>query len=96
LISACFKLYPSNKGEKYTEEYDKTDLGDHDFSAIDVLEKFEGIHPAVMKARIDKMNWKFDYDVSFNNYSLKDNIKNFLFKLTGKRFFEYQNYKLIK
>jgi uncharacterized coiled-coil DUF342 family protein len=26
---------------------------------------------------------------------LKDQFKNLLFKLTGKRFFEYQNYKII-
>lgn len=83
------------EGHKYTEEYDKTDLGDYDFSSIDALEKFKGSHPEVMKERIEKMNWKFNYDVSFNNYSLKDKFKNLLFTLTGRRFFEYQNYKKI-
>ena len=83
------------EGHKYTEEYDKTDLGAYDFSSIDALEKFKGTHPSVMKERIEKMNWKFDYDVSFNNYSLKDKFKNFLFALTRRRFFEYQNYKKI-
>ncbi|MBS4042252.1 MAG: glycosyltransferase family 2 protein [Chitinophagaceae bacterium] len=83
------------EGHKYTEEYDKTDLGDYDFSSIDALEKFKGSHPKVMKERIEKMNWKFNYDVSFNNYSLKDKFKNLLFTLTGRRFFEYQNYKKI-
>lgn len=83
------------EGHKYTDEYDKTDLGAYDFSSIDALEKFKGSHPKVMQLRIEKMNWKFDYDVSFNNYSLKDKFKNLLFALTGKRFFEYQNYKKI-
>lgn len=83
------------EGHKYTEEYAKTDLGAYDFSAIDALEKFKGNHPIVMKERIERMNWQFDYDMSFNNFSLKDKFKNLLFKLTGKRFFEYQNYKKI-
>jgi hypothetical protein len=83
------------EGHKYTDEYDKTDLGAYDFSSIDALEKFKGTHPLVMKQRIERMNWKFDYDVSFNNFSLKDKLKNLLFQITGKRFFEYQNYKKI-
>ncbi len=83
------------EGHKYTEEYDKTDLGAYDFSSIDALEKFKGTHPKVMQERIDRMNWQFDYDVSFNNISLKDKFKNLLFALTGRRFFEYQNYKKI-
>lgn len=80
------------EGHKYTEEYDKTDLGDYDFSSIDALEKFNGSHPTLMQERIKLMNWQFSHDVSFNNYSLKDKFKNLLFKLTGRRFFEYQNY----
>lgn len=80
------------EGHKYTEEYDKTDLGEYDFSSIDALEKFNGLHPTVMQERIKLMNWQFSHDVSFNNYSLKDKFKNLLFKITGKRFFEYQNY----
>lgn len=83
-------------GHLYTEEYDKTDLGNYNFAEIDALEKFEAVHPNVMIERIEKVNWKFNYDVSFNHYSLKERFKNFLFKLTGKRFFEYQNYKVLK
>ena len=83
------------EGHKYTEEYAKTELGAYDFSSIDALEKFKGNHPIVMKERIERMNWQFDYDVSFNNISLKDKFKNLLFALTGRRFFEYQNYKKI-
>ena len=82
-------------GKYYTEEYDKKDLGDYNFSEIDALEKFNGKHPCVMNDRVKLMNWKFNYDVSFNNYSLKDRVKNLLFNITGKRFFEYQNYKTV-
>lgn len=83
------------EGHKYTEAYHKTDLGAYDFSSIDALEKFKGTHPLVMRQRIERMNWQFDYDVSFNNFSFKDKFKNVLFALTGRRFFEYQNYKKI-
>ena len=83
------------EGEKYTEEYDKTDLGDYDFSQIDSLELYKKPHPQVTQQRIINVNWKFNYDVSFNKKTLKDQLKNLLFKLTGKRLFEYQNYKII-
>lgn len=83
------------EGEKYTEEYDQTDLGDYDFSQIDSLALYKGKHPLVMQPRIQNINWKFNYNLSFNKTKLKDRFKNLLFKLTGKRFFEYQNYKII-
>jgi hypothetical protein len=70
--------------------------GSFDYSQIDALENFKGTHPAVMKERIKKMNWKFDYDLSYNNFKLKDKAKNFLEKLTGRRFFDYKNYKLLR
>jgi len=70
--------------------------GSFDYSQIDALEKFAGTHPAVMQERIKKMNWKFDYDLSYNNYKFKDRVKNFLEKVTGKRFFDYKNYRLLR
>lgn len=70
--------------------------GSFDYSQIDALEKFRGTHPAIMQERIKRMNWKFDYDLSYNNFKLKDKAKNLLEKLTGKRFFDYKNYKLLR
>lgn len=70
--------------------------GSFDYSLIDALEKFKGTHPAIMKERINRMNWKFDYDLSYNNYKLKDRVKNLLEKITGKRVFDYKNYKLLR
>jgi hypothetical protein len=67
-------------------------LGSFDYSQIDALEKFKGKHPTVMQQRIETINWKFTYDLSYNKYSFKDKLKNLLFKLTGIRFFEYKNY----
>jgi hypothetical protein len=67
-----------------------------DFKEIDVLEKFNGTHPGVMKARIKKKNWNFDYDFSKNKFSLKDRLKNMMRKLTGWTPGEYRNYKILK
>ena len=79
----------------YDEEKVKFDENEFDYNKIDVLKKFSGIHPAVMQERITKMNWKFDYDISRNNLKLKDRFKNMLEKITGKRFFDYKNYRTI-
>jgi hypothetical protein len=82
-------------GDSYTEDVAKTYSGEFDYSQIDVLEKFTGTHPAVMQERIDRMNWKFDYDLSYNKRSLKDLFIHAVEKITGKRIFEYQNYEKI-
>jgi hypothetical protein len=83
-------------GSDFTEDHIKKSLKqDFDYSGIDALEKFTGSHPNVFDKRVASINWKFDYELSFNNLTLKDKIKNFIEKITGKRFFDYQNYKII-
>jgi len=62
-----------------------------DYSRVDSLEVFKETHPAVMKQRIEQKNWKFDFDVSKKNYSLKERLK----RLVGIRIGEYKNYKII-
>jgi hypothetical protein len=62
-----------------------------DYSGIDALELFRGTHPAVMLDRIEKKNWKFDFDIAFSNLSLKDRFKVFLRKSTGIEI-GYKNY----
>ncbi len=84
------------EGEKYTNEFEALDLGNFDYSEIDELSKFSGQHPNCIKTRIDKMNWQFNYPLSHNKKSFKDNVKKTLQKITGKNdLFEYKNYKLI-
>jgi hypothetical protein len=83
-------------GDAFTPEKEqKVFDGAFDYSQIDALEKFKGQHPKVMQERINKMNWQFNYDLSYNNLKFKDKLKNFLEKLTGKRFFDYKNYKVV-
>lgn len=65
-----------------------------DYSGIDALELFQGTHPRVMLDRIAKKNWKFDYDLSFSNLSMKDHFKKWLRKYAGIEI-GYRNYKRI-
>lgn len=84
------------------EGYDKEKLlkvfeGEFNYlNNIDSLEKFTGKHPKIMEDRIKKSNWFFNYDISFNNLPVKEKFKNLIEKVTGKRPFDYKNYKLIK
>lgn len=66
-----------------------------DYSQIDRLKRFEGTHPHVMQARIAQQNWKFDYDLSWNQFSLKDQFKHLLYRLF-KIDLNYKNYKILK
>lgn len=59
------------------------------------LKKYTGSHPKVMQQRIDKMDFQFEYDLSKNRLKWKDRFKNLVEKITGKRPFDYQNYKVI-
>ena len=82
-------------GDEWSQEAEKKFSGPFDYAAIDSLEKFTGTHPSVMLPRIKKMNWKFDRELSYNRLKLKDKLKNAIEKLTGRRFFEYRNYKKV-
>ncbi len=66
-----------------------------DYGNVDSLTYFEGDHPEVMKKRISEKNWKFDYDIAHNHYTLTEKIKRLVMKLTGLRIGEYQNYRLL-
>lgn len=67
-----------------------------DYSGIDMLTRFDGLHPEVMQKRIERTNWTFDHDLSKTNLSLKYKIKMFVEKLTGYKIGEYRNYKILK
>ncbi len=66
-----------------------------DYSEIDVLKKFDETHPKVMDKRLERINWKFDYDLLCNKMTFKDKFKKFLENF-GFSFGQYKNYKLIK
>jgi glycosyltransferase involved in cell wall biosynthesis len=66
-----------------------------DYSEIDSLEEFAGSHPLVMQERKKNKNWNFEFDIRKKNFKLKDRLLYWIEKRTGKRLFEYQNYKII-
>lgn len=66
-----------------------------DYSAIDSLKCFEGSHPKVMQKRINKKNWKFDFDISKDKSSLKEKVRKTIEAWTGYRIGEYKNYTII-
>lgn len=67
-----------------------------DYSGIDSLAKFTGTQPEVMRKRIQRMNWRFDFDISKKNFSLKTKLLYWIEKIFGWRIGEYKNYKLLK
>ncbi|QHS61457.1 glycosyltransferase family protein [Chitinophaga agri] len=66
-----------------------------DYGEVDSLAVFKGTHPAVMQERINKKNWQFSHDISRKKFSFKDNVLYWIEKITGKRLFDYRNYKII-
>ena len=67
-----------------------------DYSIIDSLKKFYGTHPEVMHKRIFNSNWKFNFDPTRRNLTLKSRLKFLIEKITGWRPGEYKNYKVNK
>jgi len=70
------------------------DVSEFDYSNIDLLKKFEGTHPQLMQKRITAMNWKFDFDPTKAQWTVKSRLLFWWEKLTGRRPFAYRNYKI--
>jgi hypothetical protein len=75
--------------EQHIVKSDEFQYEDH----ISELKKFTGSHPKVMTDRIEKKNWKFDFDISNNRKSIKDRFKNILYDYL-KWDTNYKNYKI--
>lgn len=68
----------------------------YDYGVIDSLKKFEGTQPAVMKQRIAKKHWAFEFDTTKSKMKLKYRIRKWIEKVFGVSVGEYRNYKLLK
>lgn len=75
------------------ENIDKVDEFDY-FKNIDSLKKFKGTHPEVLQERINRLNWTFNYDITFNKMPFKQKVKRFLKKIGINT--TYRNYVLKK
>jgi hypothetical protein len=80
--------------EEQWRNLQKEDLFDFK-NHYDSLEKFKGQHPAVMEERIRRQNWHIELDTSAKKFSLKDRLLHWVEKKTGKRLFDFRNYKVV-
>ncbi len=67
-----------------------------DYSQFDSLRKFTGTHPHVMKNRIAAKNWHVELDISKKKLRFKDKVLFWVEQKTGRRFFDFRNYKLLR
>ena len=73
------------------QKMDFFDFNNH----YDSLERFSGTHPAVMQQRIRRQNWNIELDTQTKKFSAKDLVLHWIEKKTGKRLFDFRNYKII-
>ncbi len=71
----------------------KAAAADYDICAW--LSEFKETHPAVLKERLKRMNWKFEYDPTKVKIPFIQWLRYQIEKLTGYRIGEYKNYKII-
>ncbi len=83
-----------NNDEWIQNKFNNQDI--FDYSVIDSVKKFKGTHPNVIKDRIRKSNWIFEFDPTIApKLPLRRRILNYIYKKTGKHFGEFKNYKLV-
>jgi hypothetical protein len=63
-----------------------------DYSTVDSLARFQSEHPQVMKNRISRKNWSFDFDPTKKKFGLVSYLLYKLEHITGYRAGEYKNY----
>lgn len=79
------------------EEWERFMAQDNAFSFedYDSIRRFTGTHPQVMQHRIQQQDYDLQLDVNKKKLKLKHRIMYFIEKYTGKRFFEFKNYRVI-
>ncbi len=70
-------------------------LQTYDYQNGTKLRLFAGTHPAVMRDRIERENWGFEYDPSKVRQSVKERVLEWIEEKIGLRIGEYQNYTLL-
>ena len=72
------------------------EAADFDYHGIDALRKYEGTHPKVFQEKVNKINWKFDFDPQYNRMSLKNRLRVWFELKMGWKIGYYKNYKIVK
>lgn len=66
-----------------------------DYSRVESIRRFKGTHPGVMKERLAGQNWEVRLDEHKKRFNPADRLLYWIERRTGKRLFEYQNYREI-
>lgn len=66
-----------------------------DYNQFDSLRLFEGTHPSVLLDRIAAQDWDVSLDVSKKKFNLKERLLYWFERKTGRRLFEFRNYRLL-
>ena len=93
------QLYHGNPTEEQAKAHIPHSGDNYKYKRIIGLESFKGTHPKVMLDRIKNKNWHWDWQGTPLAFGLKDIKKVVLDRIeksTGKRWFEYKSYRLIK
>jgi glycosyltransferase involved in cell wall biosynthesis len=69
---------------------------DFNYQNVDRVVSFTNTHPAVMKARVQAQDWKFEYDPTKANWEKYDKYLQPVEDVLGFKIGEYKNYKLIR
>ncbi|QNH61394.1 glycosyltransferase family 2 protein [Hymenobacter sediminicola] len=83
-------------GDQRPEDHPLAARAAFSFDDYDSLERFTGTHPAVMQDRVARQNWQVDIDVRKKRFDKpKYRFLYWVEKLTGRRFFEFRNFRLV-
>lgn len=85
--------YWQEESENWKEYMNSEDF--FNFEEFDSLDKFSGSHPAAMQKRIKEQNWSVEFDLTKKRFSAKDKLLYWIEKKTGKRLFDFKNYKIV-
>ncbi len=67
-----------------------------DYNEFDSVRRFKGLHPEVMKRRIETKNWQVTLNSSKKKFSPKEWLLYKIEQLTGKRLFSFRNYRILR
>ena len=91
-VNNSFQMY---HGSNETDVNGPVSADAFNYGEVDSLAVFKGTHPSVMQERINQKNWQFTHDISRKKFSFKDSLLYWIEKMTGKRLFDYKNYRII-
>ncbi len=91
-IKNNIQMYVGNESAELNRQTQQADA--LDYAQIDSLTLFKGTHPRTMAERMKRFSWEFEFDIKKKHFSFKDRILYWIEKYTGRRLFDYKNYRI--